>query len=291
MNYNLYRPSEIARIKEKHGFINAKKLGQNFLADKNIICEIIDGSGMEKGDMVIEVGPGIGALTAAAAERAGTVIGIEVDDRLIPVLRDTLSEYKNVKILHADIMKTDLAEIINSEREKGGFTGNVRIIGNLPYYITTPIIMMLLEKEVPADSITVMMQKEVADRLLAPIGTREAGAVTVAVNYYSSARLIADVPKEVFVPRPKVDSAVVRLDIREQPPVDISDRDIFFQIVKNGFGKRRKTLLNSLTGAAGLTREQTAEALADAGIDSTRRIETLNMSELADIANSVCRLA
>ncbi|MCI8284289.1 MAG: 16S rRNA (adenine(1518)-N(6)/adenine(1519)-N(6))-dimethyltransferase RsmA [Firmicutes bacterium] len=279
----LYSPATMAKIREKHGFRHSKSLGQNFLTDINIIDAIIEGSEIGSEDLVIEIGPGMGVLTAAAAEAAGRVIAVEIDRHLIPILKDTLAEYDNIEIINADIMKTDLTELIESNRQ----AGRVRIIGNLPYYITTPIVMKLLEERVPADSITIMMQKEVADRMKAEPGGKTYGALTVAVGFYCTVSHVANAPKEVFVPRPKVDSTVIRLDIREKPPVELINEKIFFETIKNGFGQRRKTLLNSLTGVQGLAKEQIGEALKSAGIDPKRRAETLSLKEFAELANSI----
>lgn len=281
----LYSPSTMAKIREKHGFRHSKSLGQNFLSDIHIIEDIVDGSDIEPEDLVIEIGPGMGVLTAAAAERAGKVIAIEIDKKLIPILKETLAEYDNVEVINADIMKTDLTEIVEANRLSDG--GKVRVIGNLPYYITTPIIMKLLEESVPADSITIMMQKEVADRIKAEPGGKDYGALTVAVGFYCTITHVADAPKEVFVPRPKVDSTVIRLDLRKECPVDLTDQKIFFETVKGGFGQRRKTLLNSLTGVRGLPKPDIADALDAAGIDQKRRAETLSLDEFAAVANEI----
>lgn len=285
----LYSPSTMAKIREKHGFRHSKSLGQNFLSDIHIIEDIVDGSDIEPEDLVIEIGPGMGVLTAAAAERAGKVIAVEIDKKLIPILKETLAEYDNVEIINADIMKTDLTEIVEANRPADG--GKVRVIGNLPYYITTPIIMKLLEESVPADSITIMMQKEVADRIKAGPGGKDYGALTVAVGFYCTITHVADAPKEVFVPRPKVDSTVIRLDLRKECPVDLIDQKIFFETVKGGFGQRRKTLLNSLTGVRGLPKPEIADALDAAGIDPKRRVETLSLDEFAAVANEIARRA
>lgn len=285
----LYSPSTMAKIREKHGFRHSKSLGQNFLSDIHIIEDIVDGSDIEPEDLVIEIGPGMGVLTAAAAERGGKVIAVEIDKKLIPILKETLAEYDNVEIINADIMKTDLTEIVEANRPADG--GKVRVIGNLPYYITTPIIMKLLEESVPADSITIMMQKEVADRIKAGPGGKDYGALTVAVGFYCTITHVADAPKEVFVPRPKVDSTVIRLDLRKECPVDLIDQKIFFETVKGGFGQRRKTLLNSLTGVRGLPKPEIADALDAAGIDPKRRAETLSLDEFAAVANEIARRA
>ena len=280
----LYAPSTIRDIKERHGFKLSKSLGQNFLTDKNIIDRIIEGAGIGADDLVIEIGPGIGVITSEAAERAKRVIAVEIDKNLIPILKETLKDYDNVEIINKDILKTDVNGLIDGCKEK--FAG-VKILGNLPYYITTPIIMKLLEDGVKADSITIMMQKEVADRIKALPGTKAYGALSVAVQYYCTAEAVVNVPKEVFMPQPKVDSTVLRLCIRKEKPVILEDRDMFFRCVKAGFGQRRKTLLNSLMGIDNITKDIVRDALEKAGIDPSRRAETLNLEEFAKLSNEV----
>ena len=280
----LYAPSTIKDIKERYGFRLSKSLGQNFLTDKNIIDRIVEGAAIKEDDLVIEIGPGIGVITREAAMAAKKVIAVEIDKKLIPILNETLADCSNVEILNEDILKTDVNALIEGCGES---ISGVKIIGNLPYYITTPIIMKLLEEGVRADSITVMMQKEVADRIKASPGTKAYGALSVAVQYYCNAEAVVDVPKEVFVPQPKVDSTVLRLSIREQSPVVLYDRDVFFRCVKAGFGQRRKTLLNSLMGIEGITKEDVMEALGAVGIDSVRRAETLDLEEFAKLSNEV----
>lgn len=284
----LYSPATISEIRNKYGFRLSKSLGQNFLTDKNIIDRIIEKSNIGKEDLVIEIGPGFGVLTAAAAEAAGKVIAVEIDSNLIPILQETLRGYENVEIINADILKTDLKGLVEQNREINGQKVNrVRIIGNLPYYITTPIIMKLLEERVPADSITIMMQKEVADRIKAGPGTKAYGAISAAVGYYCTVADVARAPKEIFIPRPKVDSAVIRLDIRKEKPVRLNSEDAFFTVIKAGFGQRRKTLLNALTGTYGKTKEEIGAVLAAAGIDPSRRAETLSLEEFAALANAL----
>jgi 16S rRNA (adenine1518-N6/adenine1519-N6)-dimethyltransferase len=283
---NIYSKPTMAELRQRHGFKHSKSLGQNFLADGDIIDHIITGSGIGPDDLVIEIGPGMGVLTREAAEVARRVVAIEIDRDLLPILAETLADYDNVEIVHADIMKVDLAAIV---AEHASASGSVRIIGNLPYYITTPIIMKLLEDRVPAASITIMMQKEVADRIKAAPGTRDSGALTAAVHYYSTVEHIADAPRSAFVPQPKVDSTVIRLDLRDEPPVELADERIFFEVIKNGYGQRRKTLLNSLTGIRGLPKDTVGEVLDACGIDRKRRAETLTLEEFARIANDIAR--
>lgn len=283
----LYSPATIKDIRERYGFRLTKSLGQNFLTDKNIIDNIIEASNIGENDLVIEIGPGIGVITKEAAAKAGSVIAVEIDKNLIPILQETLADETNVKIINRDILKTDLTAVIEEEKKNFPQMESVRIIGNLPYYITTPIIMKLLEDGVPADSITVMMQKEVADRIKAAPGNKERGALSVAVQYYCQVVKVTDVPKEVFVPAPKVDSTVLRLDIRKEKPVELKDDKLFFKAVKSGFAQRRKTLLNSLASGTGLGKDKIGQILEGAGIDPGRRAETLDIDEFAKIANGM----
>ncbi len=283
----LYSPATIKDIRERYGFRLTKSLGQNFLTDKNIIDNIIEASNIGENDLVIEIGPGIGVITKEAAAKAGSVIAVEIDKNLIPILQETLADETNVKIINRDILKTDLTAVIEEEKKNFPQMESVRIIGNLPYYITTPIIMKLLEDGVPADSITVMMQKEVADRIKAAPGNKEWGALSVAVQYYCQVVKVTDVPKEVFVPAPKVDSTVLRLDIRKEKPVELKDDKLFFKAVKSGFAQRRKTLLNSLASGTGLGKDKIGQILEEAGIDPGRRAETLDIDEFAKIANGM----
>lgn len=276
----------MTRIMRKHGFKNARSLGQNFLTDEGVIEAIIEGSEITEDDLVIEIGPGLGVLTAAAAESAGQVVAVEIDKRLIPVLKDTLSYYDNIEIINADILKIDLCRLIE-ERQPAG---KVRVIGNLPYYITTPILMKLLEDRVPASSFTVMLQKEVAERIMAEPGNRIYGALTAAVTYYCEVSAVADAPKELFLPRPKVDSAVIRLDRREQPVVQPLSEKVFFETIRSGFGQRRKTLQNSITGTRGLSKEEAGLVLDRAGVVRNRRAETLSLREFAAVADEIVRL-
>lgn len=286
----LYSPSTIRDIKEQHNFKLSKSLGQNFLTDKNIIDKIVDESFIGEKDLVIEIGPGIGVITREAALKARKVVAVEIDKNLIPILEKTLGDLDNVQVVNQDILKTDLNKLIDEIKEEDKEIEKVKIIGNLPYYITTPIIMKILEDGVCADSITVMMQKEVADRIKAQPGTKARGALSVAVQYYCQVEKVTDVPKEVFVPVPKVDSTVLRLDIRDEKPVELKDDKLFFRAVKSGFGQRRKTLLNSLSANSGFDKAQVKEILEAAEIDAVRRAETLTIDEFAKIANCMYAL-
>lgn len=281
----LYNPSVIRGIKNKYGFKFSRSLGQNFLTNKEVIDGIVEGADITKEDLVIEIGPGIGVLTAAAAEKAGKVIAIEIDTNLVTILGDTLAEFDNVKVINENVLKLNLAKII---KEEAGDYKAVKVIGNLPYYITTAIIMKLLEEKLPVESITIMMQKEVADRIKSEPGGRIYGAISVAVQYYCSVNIVEDVPKEYFMPMPKVDSAVLRLDVRKEAPVNLLDEKMFFRCIRAGFSQRRKTLLNSLTGT-GFGKGVISKCLVNAGIDGKRRAETLSLSDFAAVANELVK--
>lgn len=278
----LYEPSTIRTIREEHGFRFTKSLGQNFLIDKNIIDYIVDGAEIEPEDTVIEIGPGVGAITYEAAKVAKKVIAIELDKNLIPILNETLREFDNVEIINEDVLKLDINKVI---ADNGG--GQVKILGNLPYYITTPIIMKLFEEGVKAQSITIMMQKEVADRINAKPKTKAYGGLSVAVQYYCTVEKLADVPRSSFVPQPNIDSVVIRLDIRKSRPVEITNEKLFFDCIRAGFGQRRKTLFNSLQTLQGASKEIIRDSLGAAGVDPIRRAETLTIEEFAKISDEV----
>ena len=280
------RLSDIGTIKSilsKHGFSFSKSLGQNFLVNPHVCPEMARLSGAAQGIGVIEVGPGIGVLTAELAKLADKVVSIELDKRLLPVLKETLAEFDNVKIVNDDIMKIDLAALIREE-----FPGkDVVVCANLPYYITSPVIMRLLEEKLPISSITVMVQKEAAERICAPVGTRASGAVTVSVNYYAEAKTLFKVSAGSFMPPPKVDSAVIRLDIRSEPPVPVKDEKLFFSVIKAAFAQRRKTISNSLSNALHIEKKALAEALEAAGVSASARAEQLTLKDIARIANEI----
>ena len=279
----LYEPQAIKLIKNKYGFRFSKSLGQNFLIDKDVLDSITEGADLNEDDLIIEIGPGIGVLTQAAAEKAGKVVAVEIDSGLIEVMRYTLADLDNVKVINGNILKTDIRALI--EEEKGDL-GHVKIIGNLPYYITTAIIMKLLSENVDAESITVMMQKEVGDRIMAAPGSREYGAISAAVQYYSIVNRITEVDKTSFMPSPKVDSCVLRMDILDTPSAAPEDEEHFFKVIRAAFGQRRKTLLNSL-GSTGAPKSVIAEALDESGVDRNRRAETLTLEEFARLSDSL----
>lgn len=273
---DIYKKTELAKLLDKHDFRISKSLGQNFLTDKNIIDKIVDGLDLNPDDNVIEIGPGVGALTTELVQRANSVTAIEIDNKIVPLLKDVVSD---VQIINEDFLKADLDAITGGKPYK--------LIGNLPYYITTPIIMKVLEEGPRPTSMVFMIQKEVAERLSAKAGKKDYGSITVAAGYYCEVEYLFTVSSQVFVPKPKVDSAVIRLTPYEKPPVSVMDERIFFSVIKAGFGQRRKTLNNSLRQINGITSEQVKSALENADIDPMRRAETLDISEFAKLSNSV----
>ncbi len=280
---NLSNIGVIKEIFEKHNFSFSKQLGQNFLINPSVCPKIAEMGNAKKGFGVIEIGTGIGVLTNELAKRADKVVAIEIDDRLMPVLKDTLSEYNNVKIINADVMKTDLHKLIEEE-----FKGlDVAVCANLPYYITSPIIMMLLEERLPIKSVTVMVQKEAGKRLCSPMGTREMGAVTVAVNYFSSPKILFNVSRGSFMPAPNVDSCVVRFDINEKTPDGVTDEKFFFKTVRGAFAQRRKTLLNSVSASMGIEKSKVSEAISQTGLSQSVRPEQLSMNEFIDFSENL----
>ena len=274
------RPRSLAGVRPD------KRLGQNFLIDEEVISEIIAASGVTKETLVLEIGPGTGALTLPLAERAGHVIAVDLDPDMIDGLRVKTFGLSNVDLILGDILETDIRQITEQSMEEHGLS-ELRIIGNLPYYITTPIIMKLLEAGTGAKSITVMMQKEVGDRIAAEPGTRASGAITYPVYYYAEVTEICDVPRECFYPVPGVDSVVLRLDLRDEPPVKVASEEMLMRCVKAGFSMRRKTLLNALSSLDGYNKQTLSEALEAAGIDPGRRAETLTLEEFARLSDSL----
>lgn len=278
--------SNIGTIKDilgRHGFTFSKSLGQNFLINPSVCPKMAEQSGAKKGVGVIEVGPGIGVLTCQLAERADRVVAIELDKRLLPVLDETLAEYDNIKIINDDILKIDLKKLI--ETELSGM--EVVVCANLPYYITSPVIMKLLEDRLPINALTVMVQKEAAQRICAEVGSRQSGAVTVAVNYYAKPQILFGVSAGSFMPAPKVDSAVIRLDILKEPCVQVEDEKLFFKVVKAAFSQRRKTLPNSLSAGLQISKLTVTNALNRANVPVNYRAEQLTMEQLAKISNAI----
>lgn len=283
MNKRLSSHSATMDLVKKHGFKFTKSLGQNFLIDDNIVDKIVAGAGIGPGDKIIEVGPGIGTLTREMASRAETLMAVEIDKNLIPILADTLGDYDNVKIVNEDIIKANIRGLI--DENLGG--GPVKLVANLPYYITTPIIMRFLEENINVTDIVVMVQKEVAERMNAQPGGKDFGALSVAVQYYCDTEIVAKVPRHLFVPQPNVDSIVIALRVRPERKYKVDDEDLYFKVVKAAFGQRRKTLLNSISSMGNLAKDQVKEALEEAGIDPKRRGETLSLDEFAILSNVI----
>ncbi|TYS54503.1 16S rRNA (adenine(1518)-N(6)/adenine(1519)-N(6))-dimethyltransferase RsmA [Sutcliffiella horikoshii] len=287
MHKDIATPKRTKEILDKYGFSFKKSLGQNFLIDTNILRNIVEYGEVSEKTAAIEIGPGIGALTEQIAKRAGKVFAFEIDQRLLPILEETLSPYDNVTVIHKDILKADVTELIGEELKA---YEEVRVIANLPYYVTTPIILKLLQEGLPLKSITVMLQKEVAERMAAKPGTKEYGSLSIAVQYFTQAETVMIVPKTVFVPQPNVDSAVIRLVVREEPPVRVKDEDFFFEVVRASFGQRRKTILNNLQSNLpdGKAKKQGIEAaLATTSIDPKRRGETLSIEEFGALSDEL----
>lgn len=270
----------VREILGKHGFSFSKGLGQNFVINPDICPKIAEYGNAKSGFGILEVGTGIGVLTKELAKRADKVSAVEIDTRLLPILDETLKDFDNVKIYNEDVMKADLLGII--ERDFAGL--RAAVCANLPYYITSPVIMLLLESHLPIDSITVMVQKEAAQRLCAKVGTRDSGAITVGVNYYGTVRKLFDVSRGSFMPAPNVDSAVIRIDIDKEPRLTSEDEKFFFSIVKAGFSQRRKTMANSLASQLGADKETVYDVLREMGISESVRIEALSMEQLTDFA-------
>ena len=270
-------PEVVHYICKRFDIKMSKKLGQNFLIKRGIVDEIVHAAELTPGEPVLEVGPGIGTLTQALAQSGADVTAIELDRRLLEVLDTTLASYDNVRIIHGDVLKLDVPTIMNHKPFK--------VVANLPYYITTPIIMSLLESKLPIERLVVMVQKEVALRMVAKPGTKDYGALSVAVQYYTEPDIVLDVPPKSFLPAPAVTSSVIRCILRDKPPVDVIDEKLFFRVVKAGFAQRRKTFSNTMK-TTGLSRDRIEELLAKANIDGQRRGETFSLQEFADVANA-----
>lgn len=280
---NLSDKKTIESVLRKHGFSFKKSLGQNFLINPDV-CPQMAESACNKEMGVLEIGPGIGVLTKELSYTAKKVVAIELDERLRNVLPETLADCDNVEVIFGDAMKLDLHDII---KEKFADCNGVCVCANLPYYITSPIVMMLLESKLPIENITVMVQKEAAERLCASVGSREAGAVTVAVNYYAQAEILFEVDRYSFMPAPNVDSAVIKLNIRKEPEIKLKDEKKFFTLVKAGFAQRRKTFLNTVSNTTNYTKDRLRDALDKIGVSQTVRTEQLTMQQLADISNNI----
>ena len=281
---HLGNPTNTIAVLNRYGFSFQKKFGQNFLIDENVVEKIVRDAGVTKDDFVLEIGPGIGTMTQILCENAREVVAVEIDDKLIPILtEDTLSWYDNVTVIHEDILKLDIVKLAN-ERNGGK---PIKVVANLPYYITTPIIMGLFESHVPLDSITIMVQKEVADRMQVGPGTKDYGALSLAVQYYAKPQILLNVPASCFMPRPNVDSAVIQLTRYEKPPVEVAAEHLMFRLIRASFNQRRKTMTNSVGNSPELSvsKEQMAAALEKCGLSATVRGEALTLAQFAELAN------
>ena len=279
---NLGIPSNTIEVLQKYNFNFQKKFGQNFLIDTHVLERIIEESGITKDDCILEIGPGIGTMTQYLAENAREVIAVEIDKALIPILQDTLKDYDNVTVINDDILKVDINKIVQ-EKNQGKA---IKVVANLPYYITTPIIMGLFESHVPLKSITIMVQKEVADRMQVGPGTKDYGALSLAVQYYAKPEIVANVPPNCFMPRPNVGSAVIRLTRHENPPVEVKNEKLMFELIRASFNQRRKTLANGLKNYEGLlSKEKILEVLEKMGLSATSRGEALTLAQFAELSN------
>lgn len=283
MENRLGNPRNTIEVIQKYEFAFQKKFGQNFLIDTHVLDKIIRAAGVTKEDMVLEIGPGIGTMTQCLAEAAGRVVAVEIDSNLIPILKDTLKDYDNITVINEDILKVDIKKL--AEEYNGGRP--IKVVANLPYYITTPIIMGLFESEVPIDNITVMVQKEVADRMQTGPGSKDYGALSLAVQYYAEPYIVANVPPNCFIPRPNVGSAVIRLTRHQKPPVEVKDSGLMFRLIRASFNQRRKTLQNGLNNSSELhySKEQIARAIESLGVPATVRGEALTLEQFARLAN------
>lgn len=283
----LSNPKKTIEVIQKYQFDFQKKFGQNFLIDGRVLEKIMDAADIGAEDFVLEIGPGIGTMTQYLAERARQVMAVEIDRNLIPILSETLSDYDNVEILNADILKIDLRKAVE-EKNQGK---PIKVVANLPYYITTPIIMELFESEIPVDNITVMVQKEVADRMQAQPGTKDYGALSLAVQFYAEPYIVANVPPNCFMPRPKVGSAVIRLARHQNPPVEVKNKKLLFQLIRASFNQRRKTLQNGIKNFSGLSfsKEEVADALEQIGVSPTIRGEALSLEQFAELCSLLDR--
>ena len=276
-------------IMKKYRIKANKSLGQNFLISQNVVDKIVESSNITKEDLIIEIGPGLGTLTKELLEKAGKVICIELDKKMIKILNDRFSMYKNFELIHGDVLKVRLNKIIKDEKEKNGLK-KAKIVANLPYYITTPIVMKLLEDRLDLETITVMVQKEVADRLIAIPGEKDTGAITYSVYYYATSEAILEVPNDSFIPEPEVTSKVIKLTTRKEPPVEVKSRGVMFKIIKSAFMQRRKTLLNALTNTkVFMSKEEGIEILKELDLDENIRAEKLTLEDFAEITNKILK--
>ena len=283
MNEKLSDPKKTIEVIQKYQFAFQKRFGQNFLIDAHVLEKIVSAAGITKDDCVLEIGPGIGTMTQYLAESAGQVIAVEIDTNLLPILADTLKDYSNVKVINQDILKVDINELVK-EYNNGR---PIKVVANLPYYITTPIIMGLIESNLPIDNITVMVQKEVADRMQVGPGSKDYGALSLAVQYYASPYIVANVPPNCFIPRPNVGSAVIRLTRYQEPPVQVKDPKLMFKLIRASFNQRRKTLQNGLNNSPEISfsKEEITKAIESLGVSPSVRGEALSLEQFAQLAN------
>lgn len=283
MNQKLSDPKKTIEVIQKYQFAFQKRFGQNFLIDAHVLEKIVSAAGITKDDCVLEIGPGIGTMTQYLAESAGQVIAVEIDTNLLPILTDTLKDYSNVKVINQDILKVDINELVK-EYNNGR---PIKVVANLPYYITTPIIMGLFESNVPIDNITVMVQKEVADRMQVGPGSKDYGALSLAVQYYASPYIVANVPPNCFIPRPNVGSAVIRLTRYQEPPVQVKNPKLMFKLIRASFNQRRKTLQNGLNNSpeVSFSKEEITKAIESLGVSPSVRGEALSLEQFAQLAN------
>lgn len=283
MSTDLGNPKNTIEIIQRYGFAFQKKFGQNFLIDTHVLSKIVAAAGVTKDDMVLEIGPGIGTMTQYLADKAGKVVAVEIDGNLIPILEETLSGYDNITLVNGDILKVDIKKLAEEHNEGKP----IKVVANLPYYITTPIIMGLFESGVPIDNITVMVQKEVADRMQVGPGTKDYGALSLAVQYYAEPYVVANVPPNCFMPRPSVGSSVIRLTRHRTPPVEVKDRELMFRLIRASFNQRRKTLLNGLNNSPEIqiAKDEIAKAIEKLGAPAAVRGEALTLHQFAELAN------
>ena len=283
---HLGNPTNTIEILDKYGFSFQKKYGQNFLIDENVVRKIVREAGVTKDDFVLEIGPGIGTMTQILCEEAREVVAVEIDKKLIPILEnDTLSYYNNVTVINEDVLKLDIVKLAADHNN----SEPIKVVANLPYYITTPIVMGLFESKVPLDSITIMVQKEVADRMQVGPGTKDYGALSLAVQYYARPKIVLNVPASCFMPRPNVDSAVIKLERYQKPPVDVLDEHLMFKIIRASFNQRRKTMMNSVgnSGEVNVSKEELLKALEQCGFSATIRGEALTLEQFAALTNAI----
>jgi len=280
----LTSPTTIKEIMTRHGFHFSKSLGQNFIIDEHVLERIVEGADIGENDLILEVGPGIGVMTEALCQVAKKVVAVEIDSALVPILNETVGHFDNFSLVHSDVLKLDLKSFVKEQ-----FNGKApKLVANLPYYVTTPIIMTFLEQRIPLTDLVVMIQKEVADRILAKPSTKAYGGLSVVVQYFTEPSIVTYVSKGSFMPAPNVDSAVIRLKVREEPPVVLKEEKLFFDTIRDAFGKRRKTLLNALSsGRLGISKELAAQALEQAGIPPNTRGEALNIDQFATLSNAI----